>query len=142
MIFKGSASAAEDDLIVSASGTSESAGGIVSCIAVRLRALFLEETRIIGGRAIIQKRPCAAILRRIESGAGALASVGHLQFCGTLGIYVAGAPDCFALRAGGYHFHGQVESVDKRDVIKVEVLVLIQSVFRQSGGDVSPPLTV
>lgn len=148
MIFKGGASAsasagaAEDDFIVSASGTSESAGGIVSCVAVGLRAFSLEETRIISGRAILQKRPGAAILRCIESSTGALTSVGHPQCCRALGIYVAAALDSFALGPGWYNCHRQVESIDERDVIEVEILVLIQCVFGQSGGDASPSLTV
>jgi len=80
----GDGGAAEDDFIVRASRASEGAGCVVFCIAVGLWAFPLEETRIISGRAIVQKRARAAILRCIESNAGALASVGHPQFCRAL----------------------------------------------------------
>lgn len=138
----GGASAAEDDFIVSASRASEGAGRVVFCIAVRLRAFLLEETRVIRGRAIFQKRSSTAILRRIESNAGALASVGHLQFCGALGIYVAAADTFCALTVRRYDRHWQVESIDERDVIEVQVLELIHGDFRQSRGDTSRSLTV
>ena len=133
--FMGGGSAAEDDFIVSASGAGEGAGGVVFCIAVSLRAFALEETRIVSRRATLQKRPRAAILRCIESNARALASVGHPQFFGALGIYIAAAGTSCALRIGGYDRHWQVESVDQRDVIEVKVIDLIEGILDQSCKD-------
>lgn len=138
----GAIAAAENDFIVGASRASEGAGGVVFCIAVGLGALALEKLRVSSGTAIVHIIPRAAILRGIESSAGALASVGNYQSTGADGSYVAAADNCTARRVGWYDRHWQVESIDERDVIIVTTPILIESVLDHSHRGASIILTV
>lgn len=135
----GGIAAAENDFIVIASGATEGAVGVVICIAVGLGALPLENLGIISRTAIVQIIPRAAILRFIQTSAGAIASIGNPQFRGADGSYVAATGDCLARRVGGFDRHWQVESIDERDVIQV---ILTESVLEQSRRVGSIPLTV
>ena len=93
--------AAENNLIVGTTRAGKCTAGVVLGIAVGQRAFSLEKFRIIGGGAIVEKSPCAAVFRLIESSAGALTSVRHPQLVGTLGIYITTASYSLTLRIGG-----------------------------------------
>lgn len=110
---------AEDNFVITTSRASESAGTIILRIAVRLRALPLEEFGIVCERAVVQEGARAAVLRRIESNTSALASTGYFQLRRADGIYVAGASDFFAVGVGRNYGERYIEAINERDIIVV-----------------------
>lgn len=137
--LKGGGIGAENNFIVSASGATEGASGVVFSVAVTTGALAIEKFRIMTGTATVGMIPRATILWCLETSAGAIASVGNPQFRGTDGTYCAVAANCWARIVGGYDRHRQIESIDERDVVKV---LFIDRILDQSCRSDPKPFTV
>jgi len=132
---------AEDDVVISTCWASEGAGTIILGIAVRLWALLLEEHRIIRGRAGVEVGACAAVLRLIESSTSTFASIGYFQLWRADGIYVAVACYFFAIGVGGSYGERDIESINERDIKEVQIVVLIESIFKKCCRNASVALT-
>lgn len=122
-------SCTESDSIVSSTGTSKSARFVVISIAISLRALVLEDSRIVRRRALVRRTeiPGAAVLRQVKRQTRALASdhapVGSFnsQLRRANPIDVRGAARALA-RAGAAlrgQSNGQVEAIDEADVVEI-----------------------
>ncbi|KAK8444498.1 hypothetical protein SEVIR_9G146801v4 [Setaria viridis] len=136
-------SGAEDDVVVGSAGASVGARRVVLGVAVGVRALPLEEPRVVGGPAGVLLRPRAAVLVRLEHRARVVAAAGGAQLGGALRRDVGAAPRP-ALGAPGaaarrQEVHGHVEPVHQRDVEEVEVLELVQPVLGQRVGRLPVP---
>ncbi|RRT35184.1 hypothetical protein B296_00051088, partial [Ensete ventricosum] len=109
----------------------ESARLIVLGIAVGVGAVILEEPGVVGRQAAAG---VAAVLVRLEHGAGVVAAARRLQRSGALPVDVRRAPDAAAAARRGAEVHGHVEAVDQGDVEEVEVVKLVERELGQGVG--------
>lgn len=117
-------------MVAGARGAGEGAALVVVGVAVRLRALVLEELGVLARRALVRRpvRPAAAQVVPVERQAPALAphhrAAGalHRQLCGARRVDVGRARHRRAPGGRRRHLHGHVEPVHVADVVEVRVV--------------------